>query len=612
LPLSVANSTIKVASLLAAGQAATGAISVKVAALTEGVMKAMFFNKLKSAVAVVLMLGFLATGTTLLAYRTAAGQDDKKLSKLATGKPELDIKASKPVEPAGKQVNGKLAPSPDDVFTAWGKEINGLQGGLGIRAGDVRAYHPGDTVTLSIQVRNNGKETVKFEYLRQFFMEMPPIVTDGAGKQFPRVRIEVSGEVHWPVEVSLAPGKEIELYQLKLELKPGNKVASGTVSIQYERLFGNTGAGQIQLDPALSKLGTGKLELIFESEPPPAKKKDAFTAWGKEVGGMQVGLGFRAGEHRAYHIGETVTLAVRVRNVGKQDTNLEYMREYLQNSPPRIIDDEGRPYPTPTIINDFGEQTPVRLTLAPGKESELYTLKLVLRPISEKQKRNVMEIYGMGNFQIQETGLVGNSWTGTTRIGTAFSGMFTGKLELEVKDGLSPRPRPKDPEDADPESKRLTPQQARKLLPKAASLRYEDFETGLKKRKLPNANQSPTYFVLTFAPSNELPKDADKDFDWIADTINPNAVAEALAISKDSGFASIIQERYITECTCESDDQQAQGRVKFKCDLYTGSMSFKATNVKGDWVIREFEWPHLGVRFIRGDDGNWKQDKIRR
>src|SRR5262249_43794671 len=59
VPNSVVSSTIKAASLLAAGQAAAGgAISVKVAALTEGVMKAMLFTKLRAALAVVLILGF--------------------------------------------------------------------------------------------------------------------------------------------------------------------------------------------------------------------------------------------------------------------------------------------------------------------------------------------------------------------------------------------------------------------------------------------------------------------------------------------------------------------------------------------------------------------------
>jgi hypothetical protein len=144
----------------------------------------------------------------------------------------------------------------------------------------------------------------------------------------------------------------------------------------------------------------------------------------------------------------------------------------------------------------------------------------------------------------------------------------------------------------------LTPKEAKALLLEAASLLNADFEALVEKRELPKANQSLTYFVLTFQPPKELPKDSDKDFDWSTDTINPDAVAKALTVSNPMGFASIIQDRYITECTCESDDVQARGRVAFKCDLYSGSISFKATKMKGLWVIREFEWPHLGVRFI--------------
>ena len=78
-PTSVMCSTIKAASLFAAGQAtATAVVSAKVAALTKGVMKAMLFRKLKTAIAIVLILGFGTIGATILTCRTAAGQDDKK------------------------------------------------------------------------------------------------------------------------------------------------------------------------------------------------------------------------------------------------------------------------------------------------------------------------------------------------------------------------------------------------------------------------------------------------------------------------------------------------------------------------------------------------------
>jgi RNA polymerase sigma factor (sigma-70 family) len=71
---SVAASTIKFAILSEAGKAAAaGAISVKVAALTEGVMKAMLLSKLKSVLTVVLLLGCMAAGVAMLTCDTAAG-----------------------------------------------------------------------------------------------------------------------------------------------------------------------------------------------------------------------------------------------------------------------------------------------------------------------------------------------------------------------------------------------------------------------------------------------------------------------------------------------------------------------------------------------------------
>ncbi|HEX3149669.1 MAG TPA: sigma-70 family RNA polymerase sigma factor [Gemmataceae bacterium] len=64
VPASVVSNTIKVASLLAAGQAATGVIPVKVAALTEGVLKAMFLTKLKAVVVGVLMVAMCLIGVS--------------------------------------------------------------------------------------------------------------------------------------------------------------------------------------------------------------------------------------------------------------------------------------------------------------------------------------------------------------------------------------------------------------------------------------------------------------------------------------------------------------------------------------------------------------------
>ncbi len=62
VPCSVVSLTIKAASLVAAGETAVGIVSVKAAALTEGVMKAMLLNKLKTTLAALVVLAVICFG----------------------------------------------------------------------------------------------------------------------------------------------------------------------------------------------------------------------------------------------------------------------------------------------------------------------------------------------------------------------------------------------------------------------------------------------------------------------------------------------------------------------------------------------------------------------
>jgi RNA polymerase sigma factor (sigma-70 family) len=94
VPVSVVWGTIKAATLLAAGQtAATGAMSAQVAALTEGVVRAMFLSKLKIIGAAVLLAGtVVALGGGLATYQLTAGQgsaDARPVSKQTTSPAQL-------------------------------------------------------------------------------------------------------------------------------------------------------------------------------------------------------------------------------------------------------------------------------------------------------------------------------------------------------------------------------------------------------------------------------------------------------------------------------------------------------------------------------------------
>ncbi|MBI3407213.1 MAG: sigma-70 family RNA polymerase sigma factor [Planctomycetes bacterium] len=94
VPYSVVATTVKAASVVAAGQWATGLISVKVAALTDGVVKAMLLTKLKQvAMALFLFLG-ICLGAAEFAYLASAPMQSESVGQ-------------KQLEPAGGTTKAK-------------------------------------------------------------------------------------------------------------------------------------------------------------------------------------------------------------------------------------------------------------------------------------------------------------------------------------------------------------------------------------------------------------------------------------------------------------------------------------------------------------------------
>jgi RNA polymerase sigma factor (sigma-70 family) len=206
LPDSVVSSTIQVASFLAAGQsAATGPVSVKVAALTEGVLKAMMMRKLKAVVAAVLVLGFGTTGATILTCRPAAGQDDKKP---AAEKPA-------PARPKGET----LAKGIEEKLK-WGEPVNGLRAALAIRPvpGERK---PGDKPDLYLVVQNASKAPLRFGNATE---SAEPGALDLRGDGMIKWRVTFK----WPtqVDVLLQPGEVAFLPLFPLDPKDGVRVGA--------------------------------------------------------------------------------------------------------------------------------------------------------------------------------------------------------------------------------------------------------------------------------------------------------------------------------------------------------------------------------------------------
>jgi RNA polymerase sigma factor (sigma-70 family) len=102
LPPALVLSTIKATSLCAAGQAATGLVSAKVAALTQGVVQAMFLTKLKLFAAGLVAVTVLSAGVGAIGPGISA--QDAASSPRTTQQPPP---TGKPVQAAGGDANLK-------------------------------------------------------------------------------------------------------------------------------------------------------------------------------------------------------------------------------------------------------------------------------------------------------------------------------------------------------------------------------------------------------------------------------------------------------------------------------------------------------------------------
>jgi len=515
VPTQVVASTIKFAGLFAAGNAATGAVSTQVVALTEGVLKAMMMNKIKSAFVLIFAIGILGWtrgiviwqsqlqaqpespkaqpmpdlsgtwygnewGTVVLqstkngefegTYSDTFGKDVGRIAvrwstasrryegswsegkfrfgrialeagknaEVITGAWTTDPKcehepgvpslaslkwSKKPLAVEGQE---KLPQKQEmEAFTAWGKEVNGLQAGLGFRPGEHRAYHIGETVKLVVRVRNVGKKDLKVQYVSEFVWQEPPTVTDANDKPVDIGLLPLGDDR--PKEASLAPGKAIELYQLEIDLRPERERfdptgptgrilhGPGKFIIQYKRVAGDWS----KLDPDLSKLGTGKLELEIKSDPPPPTEKEtpqkqdkeeAFTVWGKEVGGLQAGIRlerievFNAAANRweatqtpvgKIHQGSDIIFKVFVRNMGKQEIKLKYIEPSCW-----LYSEDGRNLKFDPAFSGSRNRFWSEKTLQPSEKWEVGQLNITTRQPKPTESFSGLRLLKQGKFRV--------------------------------------------------------------------------------------------------------------------------------------------------------------------------------------------------------------------
>jgi RNA polymerase sigma factor (sigma-70 family) len=396
VPASVLMSTIKAANL--------GQIPVKVAALAEGVLKTMLLTKLKSVMAVMVVAALVG----LVGYGAAMGQQ----------------KGDTPQESEPKPQKVEDAVVKEKETTAWGKEVDCLQMGLALLPEDTHTIRLGEKVKFAVKLRNVGKAEATVTYGR-LSDSAPEITTDTGGRvsvSMPPPSWVLYGPPLPPIKRALKSGETITLYNPEVAVEPEDRRAKvlgemwlGTPTIcvapgKYKIAFG----GMFLSHP---KLTSGTVEFEVKDQ----------VAWGKEVGGLQAGL---SAEKRAYKHGETVTVALKVRNVGKEAVEFKHVWAFFVENPPMITDPDGKPVSLPKYLAE-GMHGPSTPTVAPGKEVDLYDWKIGLQPKGEK---GTFTIHGTGKFTVQSERIVGPTSANPNHPNPALDKLATGKLELEVKE----------------------------------------------------------------------------------------------------------------------------------------------------------------------------------
>ncbi len=335
----------------------------------------------------------------------------------------------KPAVPPAEQQQ----PNHKAAFTAWGQKVDGLQAGLGF-LDEGRVYHPGETVTLVVRVRNFGKTKAKYSYSPDLFYENPPSVTGSDGKP---VVVEGSPVVlkslPRTIEIEVPPGDTIELCELKLVIRPATEArdpqpewtlfGTGTYQFRYDRATDPADFGGIQSVNLLGKLDTGKLDLVVEDR--------TYTAWGEPAGGLQAGLGFLRGEHRAYHPGETAKVVLRVRNVGQDSAAFEYSKEHYYQNPPAVTDAKGGAVSLKGC-NEWLKPRLEQVNLNAGEQIDLCVFDVKLRSPKAAPDDTPWALHGVGKFQFQYP-----KGTESPLPPLSGSGLDTGKLDLVVEDGVA-------------------------------------------------------------------------------------------------------------------------------------------------------------------------------
>ena len=155
----------------------------------------------------------------------------------------------------------------------------------------------------------------------------------------------------------------------------------------------------------------------------------------------------------------------------------------------------------------------------------------------------------------------------------------------------------------------------RQLIPAAAGIRLADFVVFASSGDAPKPEQFKEH-PLTLGLMNCWKYDDEiqavyraqfEEFCFLTPgDPDPAQIGQVMAASSWLGYCSMIQPEYITDLTCRTDAQTAQGTVSFQVPgLFQGKVRYAARRIAGAWQITEFQMPARTWKFARDQQGSW-------
>ncbi len=238
VPASVVSSTIKAATLFATGEAAGGAISVNVVALTEGVLKMMLLSKLRIAVATFVVI--IMFGCGLLALSPSIGPAAKAEAQAPNAqKIDSDKPQKSPTSNDEKPADNKPEkPKPDkEILQGTWVIISEEMGGKAAAKDDLRPqwwHFEDDKLTMyGIDLRSSKPEKSEYTYaLTEEKKTKTLALTGGRRLEGPRTKAPEDMKALYKVEgatLTIAIGKK----ELPSEFK--TKDGDGVVVVVFKR-----------------------------------------------------------------------------------------------------------------------------------------------------------------------------------------------------------------------------------------------------------------------------------------------------------------------------------------------------------------------------------------